>query len=117
MVPFRTSVSPGGRRNRADGRPPPKPLFVYRERAWLRERLEDRLEEREEERRDRLVEPAERPLELFVRPSERRFLFTVAAAICFARAEECFPLSLSLMCSYWRSSLSLQLFGMTVLRS
>jgi hypothetical protein len=45
----------------------------------------------------------------FVRPSSFRRLFTVRAAISFARPV---PFSLSLMCSYIRSSLLLQDFGM-----
>jgi hypothetical protein len=50
--------------------------------------------------------------DFFVRPSLLRFLFTVAAAIAFARLLDrpVFP-SLSLMCSYIRSSLLLQAFG------
>src|SRR5688572_21995928 len=49
----------------------------------------------------------------FVRPSALRFLFTVAAAICFARLV-LFPdfFSLSLMCSYMRSSFAVPPFGM-----
>jgi hypothetical protein len=62
----------------------------------------------------RFFDPVERFLLLvFVRPSDARSLFTVAAAICFARlVERPFFFALSLMCSYCRSSLLLQAFGM-----
>src|SRR5687768_6073537 len=55
---------------------------------------------------------------LGVRPSSRRSLLTVRAAISFARFSG-MPRSteLSLMCSYWRSSLLLQAGGMRFLLS
>ena len=53
-------------------------------------------------------------LEDFVRPSPERCLFTVAAAICFAlRVDLPFFFALALMCSYCRSSLSLQASGIS----
>ena len=53
---------------------------------------------------------------LLVRPSSRRRLFTVAAAICLARRLDRPRLALdSLMCSYCRSSLLLQALGMMTL--
>jgi hypothetical protein len=55
---------------------------------------------------------------LFVRPSSDRCLFTVAAAICLARLLDLpFLPALSLMCSYCRSSLSLQASGILLLLS
>jgi len=54
------------------------------------------------------LDPERLPL---VRPSCRRRLFTVRAAISLARPE---PRSESLMCSYIRSSLALQLFGIAL---
>ncbi len=50
--------------------------------------------------------------ELFASPFSARCLFTVRAAISFARFVErpCF-FSLSLMCSYWRSRLLDHVFG------
>jgi hypothetical protein len=55
---------------------------------------------------------------LFVRPSSERCLFTVAAAICLARLlDRPFLLALSLICSYWRSSLLLQASGIFLLLS
>jgi len=62
----------------------------------------------------RFFDPLERFLLLlvFVRPSEARSLFTVAAAICFARfVDRPFFFALSLMCSYCRSSLLLHALG------
>src|SRR6266496_4109446 len=48
---------------------------------------------------------------VFASPLRARSLFTVAAAICFARFVEVpRSLALSLMCSYWRSRLVLQVF-------
>lgn len=53
-----------------------------------------------------------RDFAFFVRPSDDRFLFTVAAAISLARRVDR-PLffELFLMCSYWRSSFSLHASG------